>query len=378
MAGSKRYLLTFADKELAFDDATLPGAFGNAPRFFLAPSMRDLARASTLIGYRDLVHQLGGDADRLLHRFHIEPKLLDKEESMLPYRSIMRLLEATATNLQCPDFGMLLAEQQGFDVVGPLAIIGLNSPTVGHALAAIFEHIDFYSPACLLNIDTATDPRLPRITFDTTITNEPHKRQSVELAVSLINRDIKTLTKGQFVANSVWFRHSTPLPKATYRKYFGTRVLFEQEINCVVVRPKDLQYPLENVNSYLKEIVTDYVRQSLGSHPRDIREQVSFLVRRLLPGSDCGLRKVAEHLCVHERTLQRRLKENGIVFENIVDSVRRERAEELLKDSRLSMAQIAIQLGYSEQTSLNRSCVRWFGRSPLAVRGQRASQQVIL
>lgn len=331
--------------------------------------MRDFARSSTLAGYPDLVEQLGGDPARLLRRFNIDPRLLDREENVIPYRSIIRLLETTATVLQCPDFGMRLAELQGFNVVGPLAIIGLNSNTVYEALAGMFEHIDYYSPACLLDIET--DTHLPRITFDLTV-HEAHMRQAVELAVSLINKDIKTLTNGKFIANSIFFRHSTPLPKSLYRRYFGTRVLFEQEINAVVVSPQDLQYRLQNVDAYLKQIVTDYVSRVEESYPLDIGEQTAFVIRQLLSSGNCRIDTVAQQLCMHERTLQRRLKESGLVFEDIVDSVRRERALHLLKDSRLSMARVATQLGYAEQTSFNRSCRRWFGEPPLRIRGKRS------
>jgi AraC-like DNA-binding protein len=332
--------------------------------------MSDLIRVSALLGYRTLVARLGGDPDTLLRRFHIEPAILQNEENLIPYRSIIHLMEATATVLACPNFGLQLADEQGLDIIGPIALIGLNSPTVGDAMAAMIEHVDFYSPACLVAIDKKTNPRYPRITFDTTVTGEPHRRQTMELAVGVLNRDLQTLTNGQFVAESVLFRHPTTLPQSVYRQHFGTRVLFEQDVNAVVLRPEDLKRPLDNINPHLKGVVVNYVRQASASHPLDISAQVAFLVRRLLPSLGCGLAKVAEHLCMHERTLQRKLKVSGLVFEDIVDSIRRERAEELLKESCLTMVQIATLLGYAEQASLNRSCHRWFGEPPLFVRGK--------
>lgn len=330
--------------------------------------MHEMIRVSALIGYRELVVSLGGQPEKLLKRFHIEPGTLDRDENRIPYRTIIHLMEVTATELKCPDFGMRLAQQQGLEVLGPIAIIGLNSTTVGDAMAAMIEHIAFYSPAVVSTIDRTTDPRRPRITFDTTVKGEPHKRQTIELAVGIIHRDFQMLCNGHFVADRILFRHSSPLPKSVYRKHFGTRVDLEQEVNAVVVRAEDMDRPLNGANPYLKQVIADYVRQSAHSNALDFDAQVAFLVRRLLPSRGCNLARIAEHLCVHERTLQRRLKESALVFEEIVDSIRRERAEELLKDSRLSMSQVAAMLGYVGDASLNRSCQRWFGTTPLRVR----------
>jgi AraC-like DNA-binding protein len=75
---------------------------------------------------------------------------------------------------------------------------------------------------------------------------------------------------------------------------------------------------------------------------------------------------------MHERTLQRQLRNCNLVFEDIVDQIRSERADELLRNSSLSMAQIAALLGYSEQAVFNRASLRWFDATPMEIR--RAAQ----
>jgi AraC-like DNA-binding protein len=80
---------------------------------------------------------------------------------------------------------------------------------------------------------------------------------------------------------------------------------------------------------------------------------------------------------MHTRTLQRRLGEQGLFFEDIVDDVRRSRAEEYMRYGVIPLAEIAGLLGYSDQSSLNRSCVRWFGRTPAQLRRDRGHQQAV-
>jgi AraC-like DNA-binding protein len=88
----------------------------------------------------------------------------------------------------------------------------------------------------------------------------------------------------------------------------------------------------------------------------------------LLQTKSFGIGDVAKSLGVHERTLQRKLKNSGSGFEDILDSVRETRATELLRHSDVSMAHIATLLGYTEQASFSRACLRWFGANPSAVR----------
>jgi AraC-like DNA-binding protein len=256
-----------------------------------------------------------------------------------------------------------MSQQQDLTILGPVALIGLNSPTVGDALRAMIDHLNFYSPIVLTTIEDH-GPGAVALTYDLALEGEPHKRQLIELAMGLYCRDMEILTQGHFVPVSVWFRHTPTLPQRTYRAYFGSRARFGQPINAIIARQSDLLRPIDNADPKLRTLIADYVRLSTASHPLDIQRQVAFLVRKLLPLAHCSLPAVARHLYLHERTLQRRLTKSGMAFETIVDNVRRERAEELLSESGLSMARVAAQLGYHEQSSFNRACRRWFGRAP--------------
>lgn len=73
------------------------------------------------------------------------------------------------------------------------------------------------------------------------------------------------------------------------------------------------------------------------------------------------------------RTLQRRLRERGIVFASLVDEVRRRLSARYLADSALTLGEIAWLLGYSESSAFNRAYRRWTGRSPSADRRRAAA-----
>ena len=104
--------------------------------------------------------------------------------------------------------------------------------------------------------------------------------------------------------------------------------------------------------------------------PLDIGRQAQNLIDRQLANGCGSIQRIAKQLGLHTRTLQRRLSEQGLFFEDIVDAVRRTRAEEYLPYEAIPLAQVAALLGYSEQSSLNRSCMRWFGKTPALIRAE--------
>ncbi len=95
-------------------------------------------------------------------------------------------------------------------------------------------------------------------------------------------------------------------------------------------------------------------------------DTVQVLVRQLLPSGTAKLKSVAGQLGLHPpKTLQRRLADEHTTFAAITDGgVRRELADRLLRDTGVTLAHLAHELGYAEQSVLTRSCQRWFGCPP--------------
>jgi AraC-like DNA-binding protein len=73
---------------------------------------------------------------------------------------------------------------------------------------------------------------------------------------------------------------------------------------------------------------------------------------------------------MHPRTLQRRLREEGHSFESLKDALRRDITLQFLKRKRMPLIHVAEALGYSEVSTLSRSCYRWFSVSPRQLRAQ--------
>jgi AraC-like DNA-binding protein len=80
------------------------------------------------------------------------------------------------------------------------------------------------------------------------------------------------------------------------------------------------------------------------------------------------LQVIAAQFRLHPKALQRRLASEGTTFAALVDAVRRGMARRYLRDTDMTLSHLARELGYAEQSVLSRSCRRWFGSSPAALR----------
>ncbi len=74
--------------------------------------------------------------------------------------------------------------------------------------------------------------------------------------------------------------------------------------------------------------------------------------------------QVARALNLSVRSLQRKLDEHGITFRDLSETVRGQLAEGYLADPRVSISEVAVLLGFSEQSAFNRAFRRWTGETP--------------
>jgi AraC-like DNA-binding protein len=121
---------------------------------------------------------------------------------------------------------------------------------------------------------------------------------------------------------------------------------------------------IENADPETQRIATKYLEATYLPASAPLSDRVAELTRRLLPTGQCSAEAIADELAMHPRTLQRRLADEGVRCADIIDRERRAQAARYLAEPGLDLSQIAGLLGYAEQSALNRSCRRWFGKTP--------------
>jgi AraC-like DNA-binding protein len=132
-----------------------------------------------------------------------------------------------------------------------------------------------------------------------------------------------------------------------------------------------LAVPLISGDPYLLETLQPFCEEAArerNTPVETLRSSVENEAQKLLPHGKANRQTVARALGMSERTLSRRLADEGTTYEELVDQLRRSLAFQYIKARSISLSQIAWLLGYEGSTSFNHAFVRWTGRSPSVVR----------
>jgi AraC-like DNA-binding protein len=293
------------------------------------------------------------------------------EDAFVSYTALAWMLAQAADELACPDFGLRLSAWQGIDILGPVAVIARNSDTVLDAFVAIGRYLHLHSPALHLTVAGPGDPgfRADSITFHFLIDESglPDLPQSYELSLANGNRIGRLLAGDDMRPRTVAFRHDRVGPQDSYDATFDAPVLFGQDWCGWQIDGRFAQRPVDRADPETRRIVARYLDTAFGEGDA-LAPHVSTLVRRLLPTGTCSADAVARHLGVHARTMQRHLAKEHTSFAAILDQERKRQAARLLGNPGFQLGQVAGILGYTEQSTFNRSFRRWYGTTPRAFR----------
>lgn len=148
---------------------------------------------------------------------------------------------------------------------------------------------------------------------------------------------------------------------AALEQVYGT-VVREGGDTLRIVYPREV---LERTLASRDDLIAGYLeaelQRRLKNFERAFSWQVDELIRRRLPDS-IGMRDAARALSLSERTLRRRLEQEGTSYRERLDRVRRAQALEML--AHRDVASVARELGFVEPRSFQRAFRRWMGVSP--------------
>ena len=184
------------------------------------------------------------------------------------------------------------------------------------------------------------------------------------------------LTVGKaFSPRLVELAFARPAGSDPYEAIFGCPVRYHAPVSRLVVDRGWARTRMPGRDSVVLGSILELLDAELDSRrpQQELLEVLEISVAQGLPIVPSFAGQARRH-AVSERTLRRRLAESGTTYEALVDGVRRERVERLLRRPELTLRDIARQSGFSDERALRRAIRRWHGTSHQRLREQIRGQ----
>src|SRR5271166_124465 len=256
--------------------------------------------------------------------------------------------------------GAQIAKPAAFDVV---AYTMMSAPSLLGVLERIVRYVRIVSDAA--RVDVNKDPEGFRLTLEIAHGRQhvPWQRFGFFLMTFLSFCRWVTARDLRPIALELAFAPSADMEP--YKGAFKCPLRFNAPSNGLLLSPSDVMSPLPTAHQVLSEVherIADKHLQQVETSPTRLRV-LAIILRRLSDGEPTRA-KVAKAMAMSERTLQRRLTEEGTSFQQVLDDARRGLAEHYMGRDDVSLADIAYLLGFLDKSSLFRASKRWFGTSP--------------
>ena len=311
-----------------------------------------------------LLEARGRRSKLILKEVGLDPKRVEKPDARIPFAKHVALLEAAATQLNDPCFGLHFGSSVDPLDAGLIGYVGASSATLGATFRNLVAFLRVFTEGVQARLEI--EDQLAALTFEV-IDPDTRKRQQIqEFGAALLVNFSRFVTSRRLTPEWVEFSHNRQGNREEFEKYFGSAVHFGRPRTAVVLNRRHLDLPCKTADVRLLGVLKGYCQDIFAqrSQETDLKGDVEQLIATLLPSGTATCQRVAGELGMSERTMARRLAELGTSFGQILGRVRRELAYRYLEGPHARTSQVAYLLGYSEPSAFNHAFRRWTGVSP--------------
>ena len=304
------------------------------------------------------------DAELLIRRFKLPADVETRAEVPITALDLGLLLEAASGELDDPFLALRLPVELTPRAYGLSELAVRASPTLRDALQRMVRYAPLEHEPLVLSLEE----RPGAVALLCRVVGHPRglTRHAHEYVLASALTQARVLTGRAVDPQAVWFIHARPRHLQPLHRFFGTPELdFGRADNGLLLDAAWLETPLLTADTRLLA-TAEQLAESVLRGRAPVEDFTPRVVARITEALETGAdaEAIAARLHMSKRTLQRRLEEGGVSFQQLLERVRAEKARELMGNDRLTLADVAFQLGFSDVSSFSRSFRRWTGVSP--------------
>jgi len=324
--------------------------------------------------FLDFAVSRGGNRKKLLERSQISREDLRNQDHRISVASYVALMKAGIEQCQEPALSLLFGKAVRMQDVSIVGLVGEQAENVESARRIVNR----YARLMLDEDDGNTSDRIEFIRDGRNVwfkfTSDLYSQYPL-LTESGFARCIcgarDMLESGGISLNSpfpkeIHFTYEEPSYRAEYDRVFRVPLFFRSRINGFLVAEEFLSFKLPRTNPYLSQVLTAHAEELLKDldRSRSTRGRVEGLLIPQLHTGEGSMEMIAGKMGLSRQTLFRKLKEEGVSFEKLLDELRYKLALHYLNEKNLPVNETSYLLGFSEPAAFSRAFKRWNGCSP--------------
>lgn len=328
-----------------------------------------MTSAEILLGSEEAARELGGSLEASLEYSGVTRAQVLTGEGYVPLHRVVTFLNHAAEALDCENFGLLVARHQPpvrFAMIGQLVRF---APDLGHAISDAIRFSILNSQYSVWDIQrneqTITLRREARLQLDQSV------NQMQTLALAVTYKAMNAICQRSINLAQVAFSHRQPALPEKVQAFFGAPILYDQPFTGLVLPNAELATPIATADTQVRRLLLAHLEglAAAGVEDLDVVERLRRELRQTVGSRRCTLEGVCQSWGIHPRGLQRRLRERGTSFRDLLCDVRQELAEEYLRNSSIPVLELADILGYRNASAFSRAFKQRTGVAPDNWRG---------
>ena len=264
-------------------------------------------------------------------------------------------------------FGLHFGESMQLTALGVVGELVRNSRTIGEALtqAAAFAHL--ITDVIDINIDR-TDP-IFTVEF---IPNQSRQqeaplvfRQMMDFFMAFMIHEVDGLVLTKIQPDVVKLPR-IDADRSEYERVLRCRSIHRSDEYALVFNGRYWDEPILMANYELQGVLLQKVSamdRVFGTSQKASDRISSYLLANANLGIP-SLEAIAANFNTSPRSLQRKLQEEGLTYQQVADSTRKSLAIHFLESGQHPLKEVSYILGYNELSAFSRAFKRWTGTTP--------------
>jgi len=312
-------------------------------------------------GWSALLQDLGISDQDVLRSARLPLDLFTRETPTLSIHEFFQLWDAIVSASGEALFPLKVGQAFSAETFSPPLFACFCSANLNQALERLAQYKPIVGP---LFLDLSRDDRATAVVIkaDPPTLEIPQSYFLMELVFFL--HMARSATREMMVPLQVTLTESVA-DAGAYEEFFGCSVSVSNSCG-LLFSAADAARPFLTANDSMWSIFEPELRTRMQdlAPEADFRSRVRACLTESLAGGHCTMSEVARQLAVSDRTLQRRLAEEGTSFQKEITRLREELAAHYLTRSAYTNAEIAFLLGYDDPNSFIRAFNGWTGSTP--------------